>query len=145
MSEISLRDYSDSRISDLRLYVDARFTAILETIAREIVVVGERLIKLNEIREQLTDQYGEFNGQMALLVTRAEYNARHDALASDVRKIEDKFANYITLAEFKNQESELRAIAEWKANLSGRFWTFGIGLALFQVIITIGISVFTHS
>lgn len=112
---------------------------------REIAVIDERLAKMNEIREQLNKQYTGFTAQISLYLPREEYSARHDALTSLVRRVEDTFNLYTRNEVTAVIQNELRSMAEWKSNIIGRFWALAVLLALFEVFITIGIKVLLAS
>ncbi len=131
---VTLKEHFDARLEDLSRRYDAILVERKSASEREIKVLDERLDKMNELRKQLTDQYAEFNSQLFKYLTIGEYNGKHEALQGDVDRIEGMFGQYVSLAAYEATKSELKVLAEWKANMSGRVWAITGGLVLMQIL-----------
>ncbi len=101
MTDIPLRDYVDVRWTDHRIEHEQQFVAIDN--ARD--EVNRRLAEMNDLRRQITDERADF-------LTRAEYDAKHEALIERISSMERS-----------------------RANLEGRMWAIGAVLVLIQVIV----------
>jgi len=68
---VSLRDYVDRRFTECHAYRD-----------RQEVAMDHRLTGMNEIRETMRDQAGDF-------LTRKEFEAKHEMLCSEIKTLRE--------------------------------------------------------
>jgi hypothetical protein len=102
--------------------------------------MDKRLQGMNEFRAALTDQAARF-------VTREEIKDQISPLAENLTKMELRATSLLTREEGyllvkPLTESQQRGDTR-SANLDGRFWALGVGIAAVVVIVNIAISAFT--
>ncbi len=101
MTDVPLREYMDQRWKAHRVEHDQQQVALDR--ARD--EVNRRLAEMNDLRRQITDERADF-------LTRAEYEAKHEALIERIGSMERS-----------------------RANLEGRMWAIGAVFVMIQVII----------
>jgi hypothetical protein len=71
----------------LKDYVDTRFEAVCKDIEKSETALNKRLEGMNEFRDTLKDQAGQF-------LTRAEFDIAHKVLIDDMRECRDFMAKH---------------------------------------------------
>ncbi len=116
-TDISLRDYIETRLRTERQLTAQQFDALKEATGLVAESTAERFKSVNEFRAQLGDQQKTF-------LTRVEYDIAHSDLAHRIDINTD-------------QINELRRTG---ANLSGRIATIGAAFAFVVIAIQIAIA-----
>jgi hypothetical protein len=142
---VSLRDYSDSKISGVRDMVLAEIkrvdqlfntqsTAVAEATRIASTALDKRLEGMNEFREQMNDWASRFS-------TREDVNATIRALSDRVSKLENQIAANMSRQEISAQldgsDKRLNALESFKSNMQGRVVIIGVVAAVVPIAVEI--------
>jgi len=83
--KISIKEYFDSKIVELKNYMDTRFNAIDDSTKLAASNWNARLESMNHFRESMKDQTRQY-------ITRVEYNGNADKISSDIRFLRECIA-----------------------------------------------------
>lgn len=131
--DVTLKEYVDKRFCALRDLLDKQMHERERAAAREVSVLDERLDKMNELQ-----------ARFSVLMTRDEYHANHNALLTDIRRLEALLNTYVTAEAFRELQALVRVLGSWKENLSGKMWAVALLFGVFQIIITTAVGVVLH-
>ena len=84
-SDVTLKDYADTRFVAAKEYTDARIAAVNEATRIAHVSMDKRLEGMNEFRNSLKDQSAKF-------LNRDEYTLMHGKVLEDVRDLRESRA-----------------------------------------------------
>ena len=112
-SEISLREYLERMIMDLRSHLDQRFENAQTAINKAERTMNERLASMNEFRDTLRDQAAKFATLLQV-----------DDKLHGVEKSEEAI------------EKRLTELERWKNNMQGRMWAIPVLVGVFVFLLT---------
>jgi uncharacterized membrane protein len=115
-NQISLREFLIAKIEELKLYFDVRFNASEKAKELAYATLEKRLEAMNEFRDTLKDQAGNF-------ITRKEVEVNLDLINKEVEAHVDRID-----AAIKNLELS-KAMLEGKASQSSMNLTMVIALS----------------
>lgn len=122
---VSIKDYVDRVLHERAGALDDRLRA-----------VDARLEQMNEVREQLVEQNAQFISEIAKYLRRDEYDARHEALRTEVRRIETLTQGKVGSDVAAALEARVRIFERWQSNVNGRLWAIAGALAIIQFILS---------
>ena len=123
MDEITLKEYFDSRLCELRKHTDLRIDALKDFYAERFriieketeqarLLIRDKMIDENRVREQLREQNLEF---------------------------EDKVAHFITKEEHKHTVDDVKDLQLSRAELTGKASQTSFFISLVLTLIALGI------
>jgi chromosome segregation ATPase len=122
----------------LREWLEQRFAQhnrehqmIQDAVAKAEQSVNVRLEGMNELRAQINSERGSY-------LSRAEYDAKHEALAHAVDALERSMIAKIDNAE-RTLASRIASLENAQANMAGRLWAVGVGLTIMVVVINVAL------
>ena len=83
--EVSLKEYFESRLTDLKTYVETKFDSTKEAVTKAENATEKRFESVNEFRETL-------NTQQKTFVTRVESDVQTEGLKARLKLLEDAAA-----------------------------------------------------
>lgn len=99
---VSLQAHIERIFTERQAAIDAAFAAAQQSQRDRNVSIDERLEKLNELRQEVTADRGQY-------MTRSEYEAKHDALEASIQAIAAAI------------DARLKAMEGWRFRASGIF------------------------
>ena len=99
---VPLREYVERIFSERQAALDLAFAAQQEALRVANEAIESRLEKLNELRQEVTADRGQY-------LTRTEYEAKHDALEAQL------------MARMNAVDDRVKSLEGWKFRASGTF------------------------
>lgn len=128
---VDLRDYFEALWVERDRRLTERWTAQQEALTKATSQLEARLDLLNELRSNV--------------LTRQEYDAKHDALLTEMSRIrstvESVRSESMSHEEHRQFEERMRTLESWKANVMGRAVAIGLVGGIFIAVVA---AVLTH-
>jgi hypothetical protein len=129
---VSFEKYYDSKVDMFAAIVDVQLAALKELFEFQLKAIDEktalakgnmerRLAGMNEIKDAMNDQLILIKSMTATFITKADYETRHQDLATQIHIIERLQANLATKLELENKSQEinksLRQVEDFKTTM----------------------------
>ena len=103
------------------------------------------LTALDKRLSEITDVRNGFNGQLSMLLPKAEYNARHDTLAADLRRVENAVGTLVSKSDFEKVETRMGISETRLATWDGRLWALGSIFLFLNIVVSWMLSGAVHA
>lgn len=130
-NKVGLREHFEALWLERDRRLTERWTAQEQALTKATDQLERRLDLLNELRGEV--------------LTRQEYDAKHDALLTELARIRSMVdavrSNSMSYEDHRQYEDRMRALESWKANVMGRAVAIGLVGGIFIAVVA---AVLTH-